>query len=110
MTEFGIKRRQADKYLALARAEIMKDNDIDRPDRRACLRKTFESILEEARDNSDGRTEVGAARELSKLDGVAEPETTRHEISGVLGIGVAIEPDPVVALQRLEELRKKQGR
>lgn len=86
--QYGVKARQAERYISAAREEIRRGNDIDRVHRRASLRSTLEAIVQDAIENGDGRTAVSGVRELVHLDGVAEPEQIQvnatHTVTGVL--------------------------
>lgn len=106
-TEFGIKKRQAEVYIVAAREEIRRGNDIDRKERRDEMRLFLNDAIESAKADGDWKALSSLSRELTSLDGLKEPDTVRHEISGAMGL--AIETDPVIVAARLEELRKKQG-
>jgi hypothetical protein len=107
--EFNVTRRMARNYIYRAREEISKGQAATRPERREALRHTFESIMASAVADGDRKNAIFAGREIAKLEGLDEPEVHRHEISGVMGLGLAIEPDPDKAQARLAELRVKQS-
>jgi hypothetical protein len=96
--KFGVKDRQARSYIKAARDEIRQGNEVNRPERRAEMRNTLETLAQAAIANGEIGYAISAVRELIGLDGVAEPD--RVEISGAL----QTEPDPQKAMEQLAEI------
>lgn len=101
--EWGIKRRQVEKYIEQVRAAAAAEMSARGEDQRKAdareLVDALKDIAAEARAKKDGKTATMALRELAKITGAYAPE--RHELTGAGGAPLAA--PPVVDLTRLTD-------